>query len=103
MRSPTPRPAVDLLRGVPAFCTRHSASFRKVPTTGIGGLLHLLRPPASARPASGPERKDRAVIPPDRVGASLTPAPPTPPGMRVRTGRLASLPGERGTRRRKAA
>jgi hypothetical protein len=25
----------------------------------------------------------------DRVGAGLTPAPPTPPGVRVRTGRFA--------------
>ena len=32
----------------------------------------------------------------DRVGAGLTPAPPTPPGVRVRTGRFAWRPGNGG-------
>jgi hypothetical protein len=34
--------------------------------------------------------------PPNRVGAGLTPAPPTPPGVRDRTGRFARLPGDGG-------
>ena len=32
----------------------------------------------------------------DRVGAELTPTPPTPPGVRVRTGRFARHPGSGG-------
>jgi len=31
----------------------------------------------------------RAPPPGNRVGAELTPTPPTPPGVRVRTGRFA--------------
>jgi hypothetical protein len=31
-----------------------------------------------------------------RVGAGLTPAPPTPPGVRIRTGRFAQHPGNGG-------
>jgi hypothetical protein len=32
----------------------------------------------------------------NRVGAGLNPTPPTPPGVRVRTGRFAWRPGDGG-------
>jgi signal transduction histidine kinase len=41
-----------------------------------------------------------SVCPPNnRVGAGLTPAPPTPPDMRVRIRRFASRPGNGGSDR----
>jgi hypothetical protein len=52
----------------------------------VVGAINLHR--GSSQPAGHAGR--------NRVGAGLTPAPPTPPGVRVRSGRFASRPGNGG-------
>jgi hypothetical protein len=36
-------------------------------------------------------KQEDGMSPANRVGAGIEPAPPTPPGMRVRTGRFPSV------------
>lgn len=78
---------------------------RPRPTRQRAQPAHQQRPGRTThhRTAADP----RSLIPPtgaprgrDRVGAGLTPAPPTPPGVRVRTGRFARHPGSGGRARR---
>ena len=96
LRRPLPtrpdRPAFYAVR-VPRVATSSRASFpphltmtQLPPTCGWGHLLHGGLTPPSCCPC-------RAY---NRVGAGLTPAPPTPPDMRVRIRRFASRPGGGG-------
>ena len=50
----------------------------------------------SKRPADMPLSTSPLNVFINRVGAELTPTPPTPPGVRVRTGRFAQHPGSGG-------